>query len=75
MLLNEVTRWRAAWRRTVVQAVEVKHLQPDTEPEQLVGEICNLAMGLLHDARFLRDPRAAERAQATWLRLRKSYQN
>ena len=55
--------------------MEVKHLQPDTEPEQLVGEICNLAMGLLHDARFLRDPRAAERAQATWLRLRKSYQN
>lgn len=75
VLLNEVTRWRAALRRTVVQAVEVAHLQPDTEPEQLVGEICNLAMGLLHDARFLRDPRAAERAQATWLRLRKSYQN
>ncbi|MBX3654893.1 MAG: TetR/AcrR family transcriptional regulator [Ramlibacter sp.] len=74
MLLDEVTRWRAALRRTVLQAVEAGHLQPDTDAEQLVSEVSSLAVGLLHDARFLRDPRAAERTQASWDRLIKSYQ-
>jgi AcrR family transcriptional regulator len=74
LLVGEVTRWRAALRRTVLQAVEAGHLQADTEPEQLVSELCALVMGLVHDARFLRDPRAADRAQATWVRLLSTYQ-
>jgi AcrR family transcriptional regulator len=74
LLLDEVTRWRAALRRTVLQAVEAGQLKPDTEPEQLVGEICALVMGLVHDTRFLRDPRAAERTQASWARLLSTYQ-
>jgi AcrR family transcriptional regulator len=74
-LLGEVTRWRSALRRTVLQAIEAGDLKPDTEPEQLVGEIYSLAMGLLHDIRFLRDTRAPERAQRTWERLVKTYQN
>lgn len=74
-LLGEVTRWRAALRRTVVQGVEAGHLKDDTDPEQLVGEVYSLAMGLLHDIRFLRDPRATERAQLTWERLVKTYQS
>jgi AcrR family transcriptional regulator len=73
-LLGEVTRWRAALRRTVLQAVEAGHLKADTDPEQLVAAIYGLAMGLLHDTRFLRDPRAADRAQQTWERLLKTYQ-
>jgi AcrR family transcriptional regulator len=73
-LLGEVTRWRAALRRTVLQAVDAGHLKPGTDPEQLVGEIYSLAIGLIHDARFLRDPRAADRAQASWERLIRSYQ-
>ena len=72
-LLGEVTRWRSALRRTVLQAVEQDHLLPDTEPDQLVAEMYGLAMGQLHDTRFLRDPRAAERAQLTWARLLKTY--
>src|SRR5688572_11871274 len=48
-LLGEVTRWRAALRRTVLQAVEAGHLKPDTDPEQLVSEVCSLAVGLVHD--------------------------
>ena len=72
-LLGEVTRWRTALRRTVLQAVEAGHLSADTDPEQLAGEIYSLAMGLLHDIRFLRDPRAPDRAQATWDRLVRSY--
>ena len=74
-LLGEVTRWRAALRRTVLQAIEAGDLRPDTEPEQLVGEIYSLAMGLLHDIRFLRDPRAADRAQLSWQRLARTYQS
>ncbi len=74
-LLGEVTRWRAALRRTVVQAVEAGHLKTDTDPEQLVGEVYSLAMGLLHDIRFLRDARATDRAQRTWERLVKTYQS
>lgn len=73
LLLGEVSRWRGALRRTVVQAIESGHLKPDTDPEQLVSEINALILGLLHDARFLRDPRAAERAQASWLRLLETY--
>ena len=73
-LLGEVTRWRAALRRSVLQGVEAGHLKADTDPEQLVGEIYSLAMGLLHDIRFLRDSRAPERAQRTWERLVKTYQ-
>jgi AcrR family transcriptional regulator len=73
-LFGEITRWRAALRRTVLQAVDAGHLRADTDPEQLVAEIYALSMGLLHDARFLRDNRAAERAQASWKRLLRSYQ-
>ena len=74
VLLGEITRWRAALRRTVLQAVEARHLAPDTDADQLVGELSALIMGLLHDTRFLRDPRAADRTQASWDRLVKSCQ-
>lgn len=74
MLHAEVTRWRAALRRTVLQAVEAGHLNADTSASQLVVEISSLALGMLHDARFLRDSSAAEHAQASWARLLKSYQ-
>ena len=74
LLLQEVTRWRAALRRTVLQAMEAGHLRADTDPEQLVGEIYALAIGLLHDTRFLRDPAAPARALASWQRLLRSYQ-
>ena len=73
LLHSEVTRWRAALRRTVMQAIDAGHLKPDTDPEQLVAEASSLVLGLVHDARFLRDPRAADRAQATWQRLLAAY--
>jgi len=69
----EISRWRSALRRTVLQAVEAGHLQPDTEADQLVSELNGLILCLLHDARFLRDHRAADRALATWQRLLRSY--
>jgi len=73
LLHSEVLRWRAALRRTVTQAIEEGHLQADTDAEQMVAEISSLAIGLLHDARFLRDPRASERAVASWGRMLQSY--
>ena len=69
-----VRRWRAALRRTVLQAIEAGHLQADTDAEQLVSEIYALAIGLLHDTRFLRDAGAPARALASWQRLLRSYQ-
>jgi AcrR family transcriptional regulator len=72
-LLQEVTRWRAALRRTALQAIDMGDLKPDTDPDQLVAEINALAIGLLHDTRFLRDAKAAERAQSSWQRLVASY--
>jgi len=74
LLHGEITRWRAALRRTVLQAVEAGHLRADTPAEQLVGEIYALSIGLMHDARFLRDAQAAARTEASWERLVKSYQ-
>ena len=75
LLHDEITRWRAALRRTVLQAVEAGHLQSGTDADQLVAEISAIAMALVHDARFLRDPRAAERSQRTWERLLATYRN
>jgi len=72
-LHGEILRWRAALRRTVLQAIEAGHLRADTDAEQLVAEIYALTLGLIHDARFLRDGRAAERTQATWQRLLSTY--
>ncbi|MBI5278875.1 MAG: TetR/AcrR family transcriptional regulator [Burkholderiales bacterium] len=69
----EVARWRSALRRTVVQAIEAGHLKPDTDADQLVCEVCAMVMGALHDARFMRDPRVAERAMSTWQRLLSTY--
>jgi AcrR family transcriptional regulator len=73
VLLQEVNYWRSALRRTVLQAVEVGHLKSNTDAQQFVSEICGLILSLLHDARFLRDHRAAERAQSTYNRLMETY--
>jgi hypothetical protein len=72
-LLQEIARWRAALRRTVQQCIEAGQLRADTVPEQLVGEIYGIAIGLLHDTRFLRDTQAPARARTSWQRLRLSY--
>lgn len=74
-LFGEVTRWRAALRRTVQQAVDEGHLRADTDPEQLVSELSALIMGAMHDARFMRDRKAGDRALAAWARLLKTYQS
>ena len=73
-LLTAVLHWRAMLRRTVIQAVDAGHLRTDTDAHQLVSELNSLAIGLLHDVRFLRDRGAPDRAFASFERLIKTYQ-
>ena len=68
-LLEGVMRWRAALKRTAIQAIEAGHLKADTEAEQLVFEMDALFTGLMRDARFLGDARASDRAWTAWQRL------
>lgn len=69
LLLDGTRRWRAALKRTVIQAIEAGHLKPDTDAEQLVYELDGLFVALMREARFLRDPRAADRAWCAYERL------
>lgn len=75
LLLDGVMRWRTALKRTVIQAIDEGHLLADTDAEQLVFEMDALFTGLMRDARFLRDPRATDRAWVAWQRLVHSLQS
>ncbi|MEO6918395.1 MAG: TetR/AcrR family transcriptional regulator [Collimonas sp.] len=70
-----VVRWRATMRRTIIQAVEVGHLRPDTDPEQLIFEIYSLIVGLTHEIRFMRDDGAVQRLQSAYNRLISTYRS
>ena len=67
--------WRASLRKTILQAMDSGQLRPDTEPEQLVFEIYSLVVGLLHDARFLRDEQSPRHAQRAFNRLISTYKS
>ena len=69
LLLTHVQRWRAALKRTVLQAIEAGHLVADLDPDQLVFELDGLFVSLMREARFLRDPRAADRCWTAYERL------
>ncbi len=75
LLLSHVLRWRAALKRTVLQAIESGHLSGDTDPDQLVFELDGLFIALMREARFLRDPRAADRTWSAYERLILSLQS
>ena len=75
LMLEGIKRWRAALRRTVVQAVDAGHLRPDTDPDQVVFELDGLFVALMREARFLRDPRAGDRAWTAYQRLAKALQS
>ncbi len=69
LLEDGIRRWRTSLKRTVIQAIDAGHLRPDTDAEQMVFEMDSLFVGLMHDARFLRDPRAGDRTRTAWRRL------
>ena len=70
-----VTRIRSMLCRTIRQAMDAGHLRPDTDPEQLAFEIYSLMVGLMHDARFLRDPKAPDRVRSACERLTSTYRS
>ena len=63
-LASMVAAWHAALARAIRQAVEIAHLRPDTDPDQMLFELHGLILALHHDARFLRTPGALDRAHA-----------
>lgn len=71
-LMSGIVNWRGALKRTVVQAIEAGHLHPDTDADQVVFEIDGLFIALMREARFMRDPRAGERAWTAYDRLIRS---
>lgn len=71
-LLKGVLGWRAALRRVVMQAIDAGDLLEDTDPDDLVAAIYGMMVGMIHDARFVRDPRAADHAHSAYERLIRS---
>lgn len=67
--------WRASLRKTILQAVELGQLRPDTEAGQLVYEISSLIVGLIHDSRFLRDDKAMLHMQRAFNRVISTYKS
>ncbi|MFM2067604.1 MAG: hypothetical protein RLZZ584_2513, partial [Pseudomonadota bacterium] len=53
-LADMVRTWQAAIERAIRMSIEEGHLQPDTDPLQLMFELHGLILALHHDARFLR---------------------
>lgn len=68
-LATMVQAWQAALDRAVRMAIEEGHLEPGTDPLQLVFEVHGLILALHHDARFLRNPGALERVRIGFERL------
>lgn len=73
-LVGMVRAWQDALHRCVQQAIELGHLCPDTDPQQLVYEMYGLILALHHDARFIKRPGSVDRAQLGFERLLQSYQ-
>ncbi|SEL77149.1 transcriptional regulator, TetR family [Roseateles sp. YR242] len=73
-LLEGVRRWRATLHRTLIQAREAGHLQPDADLDQLIFELDGLFTALVREVRFLRNPDATARAWASFERLIRHYQ-
>lgn len=74
-LVSMVRAWQGALLRSVEQAIELRHLHTNFDAEQLVFEMHGLILALHHDARFLRNPGAVERARAGFERLIENYRN
>ena len=62
-LASSVSTWQNALQRSVAQAQEEKHLTAVADPLQVAFEIHGLILALHYEARFLRNPGAADRAR------------
>ena len=64
-----VRAWHEALERAIRLAMEAGHLRRDTDAAQVLFELHGLILALHHDARFLRNPGALERAHAGFVRI------
>ena len=62
-LVESVSTWHAAMRRTIVQSREWGDLRADTDEDQLLFEIHGLILALHYEARFLRSEGSMQRAK------------
>ena len=74
-LVKMVQAWQGALQRAARQAIDVGHLRPGTDAEQLVYEMYGLILALHHDARFLRMPGSVDRARRGFERLIENHRN
>lgn len=72
-LVNMVSTWQNALMRAAEQAIELKHLQADTDPKQLIYEMHGIILSLHHDVRFLRKTDSLQRAKTAFERMIRSY--
>lgn len=61
-LVESVSIWHTAMRRTINQCKELDDLRPDADENQILTEIHALILVLHYEARFLRSPGAMQRA-------------
>jgi len=62
-LASSVNTWQNALQRSVAQAQDEKHLTSKADPLQVAFEIHGLILALHYEARFLRNPGAAQPAR------------
>ena len=62
-LVSMVRAWHAALEKAIRLAVAEGQLQADTDVMQMLFEVHGLILALHHDARFLRQPGALDRAR------------
>ena len=72
-LAGMVKAWHQALERAIRLAIDAGDLLPDTDPAQMLFEVHGLILALHHDARFLRNPGAVERARTGFNRIVRLY--
>jgi len=68
-LAGMVKAWHLALQRAIRIAIDEGHLRAESDPEQFLFEVHGLILALHHDARFLRNPGALDRARRGFDRI------
>lgn len=68
-LVGMVQAWHKAMERAIRLAIEEGHLCRTADPMQMLFEVHGFILALHHDARFLRNPGALDRARSGFERL------
>jgi AcrR family transcriptional regulator len=72
-LASSVQTWHGAMKRAIEIAKEEGHLRADTDEEQMLFEVHGLILALHYEARFLKNPRSIDRANAGFENILRQY--